>query len=206
MPGKNLARVFVEGGYYHVYNRGVAGEKVFRDEDDYAYLSHLFARHLSSKPQKDKKGRPYTWLRPEVSVLAYCWMPTHYHLLLHQDTEQGIVQLMLSVCTAYTMYFNKKYQRRGPLFENNYRASLILNDSYLLHISRYIHLNPHARGYSRWPHSSYQDYVGHRSTDWLTVEPVLDLFESVRQYKEFTADYESAQKELDNIKHQLADR
>lgn len=206
MPGKNLARVFVEDGYYHVYNRGVAGGKIFQDKEDYLYFSGLFARHLSKEPQKDSKGRPYVWFQPEVSLLAYCWMPTHYHLLIHQATERGILQLMMSVCTAYTMYFNKKYRRRGPLFENNYRASLIQNDTYLMHISRYIHLNPHAHGYKTWPYSSFQDYTGHRYTEWVSAEPIISLFASVPEYEQFTADYEAAQRELDAIKHQLADR
>ena len=203
MPGKNLARQFAAESYYHVYNRGVNKRKIFVDIEDYKFFSALFGRHLGPKPTQDAKGREYLWMRKDIEVLAYCWMPNHFHLLVYQQEERDLLRLMMSVCTAYTMYFNKKYKRRGPLFENNYRASLISEDIYLQHISRYIHLNP--KSYKSWSYSSYKDYVGQPQKEWLNPARILELFGSKKQYARFVAEYQETHDELDIIKHELAD-
>lgn len=205
MPGRNLLRSHAPDGYFHVYNRGVNRRVIFKDAQDYQFFEGLFARHLGNKPAKDSKGREYLWFKPQVELLAYCLMPTHFHLLLIQkDDETAISKLLKSICTAYTMYFNKKYKRRGPLYENNFRASHILADSYLLHISRYIHLNP--KKFSTWPHSSYKDYITESYRDWLTLEPMLELFDNNRdEYKLFVSDYKAMHDELEDLKYDLAD-
>ena len=69
-------------------------------------------------------------------------MPNHIHLLVYQHQPQAMAQFMRSVLTSYSRYFNKRYKRSGSLFESRYKASLISDDAYLEHISRYIHLNP----------------------------------------------------------------
>lgn len=204
MPGRNLARLFAPDSYYHVYNRGVNRGKIFIDKEDYEFFSALFGRYLSFKPQKDNKGREYLHLANELQILAYCWMPNHFHLLIYQSDSKGMLRLMMSVATAYTVYFNKKYKRSGPLFENNYRASLISNDSYLQHISRYIHLNP--AEYRTWAYSSYAAYTKNDTdAEWVHPQPILDLFDSADQYRQFVADYEDAKKALDEMKVELAD-
>ncbi len=196
-------REFAEHSYYHVYNRGVNKQPIFLDQTDYEYFSNLFARHLDLKPSQDRYGRDYKWLKPKIDVLAYCWMPNHYHLFLYQkDDPRALPELMSSICTAYTMYFNKKYDRHGPLFENNYRASLITDDTHFAHISRYIHLNP--KEYKTWPYSSLTQYLGEAGQEWVTPDYVLGDFNSSKEYKKFVEDYEEAKEELDILKHELA--
>ncbi len=205
MPGRNLERSRVTEGYFHVYNRGVNRGIIFKNSSDYVYFESLFARHLGTRPAKDAKGREYIWFRPRVELLAYCLMPTHFHLLVYQkDDEQSLSKLLQSICTAYTMYFNKKYRRRGPLYENNFRSSHILADSYLLHISRYIHLNP--KGYADWQHSSYGDYIRDTSRDWLATKPMLELFADKADYAEFIKDYKALHDGMEDLKYELADR
>lgn len=204
MPGRNLERFRATDSYFHIYNRGVNRRIIYKDKEDYQFFEQLFARHLGAKPVGDAKGREYLWFRPQVDLLAYCLMPTHFHLLMYQkDDDIAISKLLQSICTAYTMYFNKKYKRRGPLYENNFRASHITSDSYLLHISRYIHLNP--KNYMSWPYSSYDDYVNIPSKDWLKVEPLLELFDSRAEYIEFVNDYKAMRDELEDLKYELAD-
>lgn len=203
MPGRNLARIFVPESYYHLYNRGVNRRKIFLDDADYQYFLQLLARHLADKPTQDRVGREYKWLSPQISLQAYCLMPNHFHLLVYQTSERGTAELMMSVCTAYTMYFNKRYKRRGPLFENSYRASLITDDAYLQHISRYIHLNP--ANYKQWQYSSYANYIGERYVSWLQPAGIVELSGSVQEYVGFVADYEDVQRSLELIKHELAD-
>lgn len=111
-------------------------------------------------------------------------------------------RLMRGVMTGYSRYFNTKYKRSGSLFESRYKASLISNQTYLEHISRYIHLNP--KGWRTYPYSSLASYLGQPNTDWLRPKRILELFASRNEYRTFVQDYEAAQRELESIKHELA--
>lgn len=128
-------------------------------------------------------------------------MPNHFHLLLYQKQSGGVMKLLKGVCTSYTMYFNRKYKRVGPLFQNHYRSSLINSESYLLHISRYIHLNP--RDYKKWEWSSLPYYLKSKQSDWLHPQRILDLFEG-DSYEKFVGDYEEHRSVMEEIKAELA--
>lgn len=193
MPGKNTIKSYVAQQHYHIYNRGWNRSSIFLCEEDYFRFEYLVARCLSPVVLKDAKGREYKRLVDTIDLNAYCLMPNHFHMLIFQHTEQGMTQFMQSICTAYTMYFNKKYKRRGPLFENRFKAVDILSDSQLQHITRYIHLNHW--GFRTWPHSSYQDYLHpSRKREWLKPEQVLTLFDSSEQYEQFVLEYETQQR------------
>jgi putative transposase len=204
MPGKNTIKVWLPEYYYHVYNRGWNRGAIFLDASDYEHFEYLLARTLSAKPLKDPRGRLYARLRDKVALNAYCLMPNHFHMLVYQHAEQGATKLIQSICTAYTMYFNKKYKRRGPLFENRFKAVEIHTDPQLQHITRYIHLNH--RDFRVWPYSSYLDYLRPaEARKWLMPQPLLGLFDSIQQYETFVNDYEELQRERDMLKRELAD-
>ncbi len=202
MPGRNIVKNFAAFHHYHVYNRGVNKGPIFLDKTDYLYFEWLLQRTVDMSPSKDNKGREYIWLRPSVDLEAYCLMPNHFHLLLMlRASKKGAAQLIHSVATSYTMYFNKKYQRRGPLFENSYRAVLVDSDEQLQHVSRYIHLN-HSKAGS-WPHSSLRDFL-QNSRSWIEPSLVLAQFDYDKQrYEEFVHDYEDSQREKERIKRDL---
>lgn len=200
MPTRHIVKIYVADHYYHVFNRGVNLSKIFVDEQDYRYFESLLARHLYSEPSNDKASKAYRDYSADVQLNAYCLMGNHFHLLLHQSTEIGVRALMTSVLTAYTMYFNCRHGRRGPLFESTFKAVIILEDSQLMHISRYIHLN-HSN-YRTWPHSSYKDYIN-SCRKWVNPKPIIELFGNRDRYIEFVADYEDMQRERDEIKHDL---
>ncbi|MFZ2544356.1 MAG: transposase [Candidatus Saccharimonadales bacterium] len=132
MPTRNRVKIYVPNTYYHLYNRGWNRSLIFEEDDDYHYFESLLARHLSPEPVEDSKGRQYRWLRDEIQLNTYCLMPNHFHILIYQTDAQAISKLMNSVLTAYTMYFNKKYKRRGSLFESTFKAVPIINDSQLI--------------------------------------------------------------------------
>lgn len=201
MPTKNVAKVFVPNAFYHVYNRGWNLGNIFIDKKDYQYFEHLLARHLSPEQIEAASGKKYKHFYPDVHLIAYCLMGNHLHMLFYQyDDETAITRLMTSLMTAYTAYFNKRHKRRGSLFESTYKAVWVENDTQLMHITRYIHLN-HSR-YRTWAHSSYLDYLGKRR-EWIDTEPGLELFSSKEKYEEFVADYETTQRERDSIKQEL---
>lgn len=202
MPIRNVVKVFVSDSYYHVYGRGWNLTKIFIDEEDYVFFEYLISRHLSPVPVKDKKGREYTHLYPVIQLNAYCLMGNHFHLLIHQGSEDGMTKLMKSLLVAYTTYFNKKYNRRGALFESTYKAVRIDDDSQLMHITRYIHLNHPS--FRTWPHSSYLDYFASEPRSSVVTEPILELFPSKEKYQEFVSDYEELKRERDKIKQDLS--
>ncbi len=208
MPSKNIVREFAEHQYYHVYNRGVEKRKIFLDEQDFTVFLGLLKKYLGEDEPKAKMPRSVNRhrvpkLTDEVRLLTYCLMPNHFHLLLFQYSQDGVQKLMRRVMTGYAMYFNNRYDRVGSLFQGPYKASHITKDSYLLHISRYIHLNP--AEYKSWHYSSYRYFTEQvRAPSWLNKTMTLELFDNKEQYLEFVDDYVAARDELSLLKHALA--
>lgn len=142
---------FVNGECYHVYNRGVEKRDVFLDERDYFrfLISIKGVNHFGANDFLDACGpedRPKVGDERKrealVEMICYCLMPNHFHFVLKQNGEGGVPKFMQKLCTAYTMYFNKKNERTGVLFQGPYKAKHVDGDQYLLQVSRYIHLNP----------------------------------------------------------------
>lgn len=203
MPGRNIIKTFVTESYYHVYNRGVAKQPVFLDEQDYRVFLSLLKRYLSNQPAISAARFAYPWYQPRLDLLAFCLMPNHIHLLAYQRDEKALTDFMRSLMTSYSMYFNRRYKRVGPVFQSRYKASRITEDAYLDHISRYIHLNPH--DWEDYPFSSLKYYAHKAEAQWVKPHAILDLFPDYAQYLEFLRDYEGYKQMLDEIKWELAD-
>jgi putative transposase len=203
MPSKNCIKSYTPNSYYHVYNRGVNREGIFKNEEDYKVFLNLFKRHLSSAGQADRFGRQYDYFGDKLELLAYCLMPNHFHMLIYQSNDPRAIELfMRKIITAYAMYFNKKYKRVGPLFQGRYKAVGIIDDSYLLHISRYIHLNP-VGDYDKYEWSSYPSYIGKVSYLWLKTGKIKELFGSKEEYSKFVSDYNDYKDSIEQIKELL---
>lgn len=207
MPAKNVVKQYTQHSFYHVYNRGVAKQKIFLDQADKRYFLNLIGRYLNPETvELDKVGVPYEKYDKDLELLCYCLMGNHFHFVfyLHDDTT-ALVKLMRSIGVAYTMYFNLKYKRVGPLFQGTYKASLISHEEYLLHISRYVHLN--AREYETYKYSSYLTYIGEKAAEpWLHISRIRGLFgDDTAEYRAFVADYEQNHAMLEELKHLLAD-
>lgn len=202
MPARNTVREHQAHSYYHIYNRGVEKRRIFLDADDYTVFLSLLKRHLSRDPDF-KQGRVAETYYDDIELQAYCLMPNHFHLLVYvNENPSSITKLMRRVCTAYTMYFNKKYKRVGPLLQGRFKASRITSDPYLVHISRYIHLNP--QDYKNWPYSSVNYFIGDWQSEWVRPDKLYKLYE-YGTYEKFLEDYQDHKAALDEIKHMLAD-
>ncbi len=173
MPGRNIVKKYDINAYYHIYNRGVDKRTIFVDDQDYAVFVALIKRYLDVSLENGSKGRPYIDLRGKLEVMAFCLMPNHFHLLLYQIEIGGITELMRAVCSSYTTYFNKKYERIGPLFQGNFKAILVNSDVYLQYISRYIHRNPD--NYIDWEWSSLSYWLGDKTASWLNPQRLNQL-------------------------------
>ncbi len=204
MPSKNIVKEFAEDQYYHLYNRGVEKRDVFLDQQDYTVFLGLLKKYLTGDSGTKTHRHKFDNLSGQVSLLAYCLMPNHFHLLLYQTSQDAITKLMRRIVTGYVMYFNNKYSRVGTLFQGTYRASHINADAYLHHISRYIHMN--ADDYQAWPYSSLKYYKEpQKAPAWLNPQVVLELFDNnPGAYEEFIKDYENSKQELSVLKWQLA--
>lgn len=195
MPSKNRVKIYDTESFYHIYNRGIESRRIFLDDRDYRVFLSMLKRHLTPEDSVDQRGRVYENLSDQIELVAYCLMPTHFHLMIYQKNETGITKLMSRVATAYVSYFNRRHKRIGPLFQDIYKAALIDNDAYLMHISRYIHLNPSTP--ENYEYSSYQYFLGSRKPLWINPIRVLVLFEG--DYGNFVKDFADHKKSLSSI-------
>src|SRR5674476_643636 len=143
---------FSIGEYYHIYNRGTDKRSIFLESNDYNRF--VLILHLcNNKNPVDisnliREGLSFTELmnieveERLVDIGTYCLMPNHFHLLLREQQENGISLFMKKLLTAYSMYFNKKHNRTGGLFEGPFLARHADTDEYLKYLFSYIHLNP----------------------------------------------------------------
>ena len=206
MPKRNRVKIYGSDQYYHIYNRGVNRQDIFLEPEDRFYFLSLFKRYLSNDPENDSHNRSFPKFDSEVELVAFCLMPNHFHLLVYLKEPEGIVHLMRSVMTAYTMYFNKKYRRTGGLYEGIFLASRITNDGYLWHVSRYIHLNPLDIGmdFRQYPYSSIDYFLGNKNANWLHPDKLIQTKQEKEQYLEFVSDYKTMHQDMKLLKNLLA--
>ncbi len=198
MAAKNSIKQFIPDSYYHLYNRGVEKRKIFLDRQDYlVFLSYLktyllpkdvlgFQSSLANPkiPWSEKDGilkqLRLNNFSDSLRLNVYCLMPNHFHLLVHQTEATIIDKFMNSLWTRYVMYFNRKYQRVGPLFQGLYKAVLVSSDEQLLWLTRYIHRNPlpllQGSALQSYRYSSYPHYLGIKSEEWINSQDILSFF------------------------------
>ena len=176
--------VFRAGEYYHLFNRGNNCQDIFFERENYRF----FLRQLRK------------YMRPEeIEIVAYCLMPNHYHLLVHLVNDD-LSSLMQPFALSYTKAINKRHGRVGSLFQGRFQAVCVDRDEYLVHLSRYIHLNPVVAKLVEqpedWEFSSYREYVGLRTGTLPKTEVVLAQFSSMGAYREFVESYVDAGEEM----------
>lgn len=220
MPGRKIPLVTDE--YYHVLNRGIASQPIFSSKRDYQRaLETIFYYQNKAIPMKysrflrlaaNRRTEILESLKIQkqhrVEIICYCLMPNHIHLLLCQVLDEGISKFMSDFTNSYTRYFNTKNDRNGPLVEGKFKAIRVETDAQLLHLSRYIHLNPYSsyvvktlKELENYPYSSLPEYIQKIETNLCNQKIVLDQFESIESYKKFLYDQADYQKELEKIKH-----
>lgn len=211
---------FVAGEIYHIFNRGVEKRRVFEKKSDYERFLYSLenfntpvavektARALYS-PSNDiaeelaeVKPRPQPKL---VEILAFALMPNHFHLLLRQPEDGAISKFMQKVLTGYTMYFNKKNERVGSLFQGTYKSVLIERDAQYMYIPHYIHKNPMdvlERGgkLEEYPWSSYRDYaLGTKEYPFVQKQLFLEFYGGSKGYKKDFEEFTTKLAELAEV-------
>lgn len=218
---------FVTGEYYHIYNRGVNKQPIFLGVKDYSRALEIseFYSYASSKPKYSKfvvlskeerqKIMDSLWNteRRLVEIICYCLIPNHFHFLLKQTEENGISTFMRIIQNSYTRYHNTKHERIGPLLQGQFKAVRVEDENQLLHLSRYIHLNPYSSfvlkeltDLEKYPWSSFPEYLGNRKIRICSDQVILSNFKARDDYKRFVFDQAAYQRELELIKHLLIEK
>lgn len=204
---------FVNVQFYHIYNRGTEKRPIFENRrDQNRFIQTISYYQLEGPKPRFSNSFKNPFLKPDlnkklVDIVCFCLMPNHFHFLLKQKKDGGITEFLSKLSNSYTKYFNTKHKRVGPLFQGEFKAVLVESDEQLLHLSRYIHLNPLVsyvvKNLDLYEWSSYKEYTNSKSNGICAKEDILGFFKSPEKYKQFVLDQVDYGKKLEQIKHQL---
>ncbi|MEK7113409.1 MAG: transposase [Patescibacteria group bacterium] len=134
---------FAPGEYYHLYNRGTEKRIIFMDQQDYKhFLFLMYVCNTTKSIESRNINGDFDREETIIDIGSYCLMPNHFHILVREKIDNGISKYMLKLMTSYSMYFNKRHERTGKLYEGVFKSVNVNNDRYLKYIYSYIHLNP----------------------------------------------------------------
>jgi len=205
---------------YHVFNRSIEQKPIFTDkrERDRALLTLDFYRFskISTglaqvlKLELERRNFFLSQLKEKgeklAEILSFCLMPNHYHLLLRQIQEGGIREFISNFGNSYTRYFNTKHKRVGPIFQGYFKSVRIEDEEQLIHVVRYVHLNPVVSylvsqdDLEKYPYCSFQEYLG-KKEGFCNKNIVMDHFLSIDKFTNFTFDQVDYGRKLEAIKH-----
>jgi len=214
----------VNGEIYHVINRSIAGYKIFNNDlefsrfiDTFRFYQHhdlpFSISRLYKFPIRERSKILNEIFSDQnnkmVEIIAYVIMPTHIHYILKQVFDAGISKFMANISNSYAKYFNLTHKRNGHLWQSKFKNIRVESDDQLMHLTRYIHLNPSSAGIVKnpqdWLYSSYQEYLG-RTKESQRICQFDELFDiSPKDYRKFVNDRKEFQKELSKIKAILLD-
>jgi len=188
MSAPSLHKTTTNGAYRHIYNKGIENGNIYRDKEDYETFISYLKQYLSEPddPKNIKKvftvnGRSFQGIphQPKnyfnkIELIAYSLMPNHFHLILDEMTKNSLEGFIRSLCTRYSMYFNKKHERSGSLFESPYKSIQVSKTSDLLYLTRHLHYGYNKNSTTPTDsHSSYADFVGIRDTPWIKSDVIF---------------------------------
>ena len=188
MPRRNI--IYIQGHYYHIYNRGAGRHDLFIERDNYLYVLR------KTKEICDELN---------LAVIAYCLMPNHYHFLLRQDGDASAGEFPGRVFGGYSRAVNLCYGWSGTLFESRYKARHVDRDTYLRHLCRYIHANPVVSGLVRrpqeWPYSNFREWIRQRPGTLVDHAFIADFFGDPSAYARSVADFIKTKQSLDDLSY-----
>src|SRR3989338_1652272 len=211
----------VTGEVYHILNRGVNYQPIFNSKRDYKRAVEVLNFYITAAPpvryskflllpKKEQESLLENLQKQPklVDLICYCFVPKHFHLLLKQNIDNGISSFVRNFQISYTRYYNVKTKRIGHLLQGQFKAVRIENDKQLLHVSRYIHLNPFSsfivknlKDIEFYPWSSYQEYSEGSKSEICQKSLIYSMIKSNKKYTEFVLNHADYQRQLECIKH-----
>jgi len=203
-------RRFSSGEFFHICNKSIANYHIFRSEKllnrfflTINYYNNAQLKISLSRALRTELILDNIFLRKQESIIhiiAYCIMPDHYHLLAIIHNGELFSKYINNIESSYTRYYNKLCKRKGPLWQSRFRATRITDNATLLHVHRYIHLNPTTAGIVQKPEdytwSSYNSYIKDEKT--LKINKEISIH-SIRRYQKFVEDQIDYQKTIKGI-------
>src|SRR3989338_4032043 len=208
MPAKILQRTAEGRTYCHVYNKGLDGKNIFADDSDYLVFLGYLEDYLSPPKTAESVRQDFTVAGrvfrgiphlpknyfKKVKLVAYNLQPNHFHLLLDLKTQKSLQAFMRSLCTRYSIYFNKKYSRTGTLFSGPYRSVVIKDEGSLFLLSGYLHKNS--------AYSSYPEHLHEKVTHWVEPKLIQSIkYRTHNNYKIFVEKYKPDSEEETLLKN-----
>lgn len=213
MPSRTIP--FVNNQFYHIYNRGSEKRQIFDSKKEYQHFTKAIKYYQLEGPKpKFSRFSNLSLFKPELSknivdIIAYCLMPNHFHFLIKQIKEGGITEFVSKLTNSYTKYYNTKHNRVGPLFQGEFKSVLVDYDEQLLHLSRYIHLNPLVaylvKDLTNYEWSSYNEYIDNKKESICSKQGILAFFKSSEEYKQFVLDQADYALQIALLQHKLID-
>ena len=187
---------FINGEYYHIYNRGVEKRLIFSNQYDVSRFLQSMEEFNTLDPIGSIYQNSFSRLRRPTSksdrlveFIAYCLNPNHYHFILKQIIDGGISEFMKRLGGGYTKYFNESNNRNGALFQGRFKSVHIDTNKYLLHASAYVNLNDRVHQLSnptsKWVRSSWGEYIEKNQNDFCEKDIILEQFSNISEYKDF---------------------
>jgi len=212
----------ISGQFYHVFSRSISGYVIFNNDSEFLRMFNLLNLYryedftyrysafidLTANVQAGLIAGLKENSELIVEVVAFCIMPTHIHLVLKQKQDGGISKYMARILNGYSRYFNTRHGRNGPLWAGRFKSVLVENDEQLLHLTRYIHLNPSSaalvKNPEEWHFSSLPQYLEKDvETCICNKDGLFDM--TAKSYNKFIQDRKFYQRDLSIIKSQLID-
>lgn len=216
MPRRKI--FLATGEIYHAFNRSIAKEPIFETKTNlnkvleiinfYRFPQKLRLSRFKSLPKEVKQAYLESFKNslPLVEIYTYCFMPNHYHFLLKQIQENGIGRSLSNFQNSFAKVFNLKQNRTGGLFQNQFKAKRVETEEELIHISRYIHLNPvtsyliESKDLAVYPWTSFPLYMQNGQDSLVNTSLLLGMVGSSHAYSRFIEDQVDYQKTLASIK------
>ena len=170
---------FLPDNYYHIYNRGNNGHRIFLEPENCAFFVRRLRKYCD---------------HPLARLVAYTLMPNHYHALVFLEGASDFSNVLRAFTTSYVKAFNNWHGRFGYLYQGNTKAKLIKNNEHLIHVCRYVHLNPVTAGLvdrpEQWKYSDYREWISDSTPSKKgRVKVRSEYFDTGAQYQAFVIDY-----------------
>ena len=223
MPRRKIP--LITGQVYHVFNRGLSKQDIFFTPKHYLRALNIIRYYLVFKPplpyskfiklpkdiRKEIKN-DMNKMEKGVDIISYVLMPNHFHFLVKQLKDKAIMEFTKNFQISITKYINKRYERSGPLLQGQFKNILIEDDEQLLHVHRYIHLNPYTSflvkdlvDLCNYPWSSQQEFIGLIKNGFCRKDMILYNFKDINKYRKFIINHADYQRSLETIKHLVID-